>query len=236
MSVSSPYIRLAIDWQDSPMFSRGHGVPEPATMGERLAWVMLLCHVRALGRGGKATVRKTSFIEKYGLTERAYDGMMHRAKADGAVEVKGDLVTIKCWRCYQGDGPHGLHICTEKGQVGGSCESSPSWVGYPGFLGFWSLWPKHHRKCERKKCAEKWKAGGCEANTDEILASLTAWKASAEWAKDGGDFIPAPLVWLNQERWRAAPPRPAGAPVGAIPNPLASADEAMRLIPKRKGA
>lgn len=81
----------------------------------------------------------------------------------------------------------------------------------PGFAGFWSLWPKHHRKSNKQACERAWIAKGAEAETDAVIASLTAWIASADWAKDGGGFIPAPLVWLNQERWRAPAPPPAEA-------------------------
>ena len=35
------------------------------------------------------------------------------------------------------------------------------------------------------------------------MAGLRAAKASEEWRKDGGQFVPAPLVWLNQRRWEA---------------------------------
>jgi hypothetical protein len=28
---------------------------------------------------------------------------------------------------------------------------------------------------------------------------------SAEWTKDGGQFIPHPATWLNQKRWEDEP-------------------------------
>lgn len=78
--------------------------------------------------------------------------------------------------------------------------------GEPSRFGdFWSEWPKHKRKVAEDQCRAKWKAKGCEAIADEVIAAVKAFKASDDWRKDGGEYIPAPLVWLNQGRWAAAP-------------------------------
>ncbi|RTL02968.1 MAG: hypothetical protein EKK59_00970, partial [Neisseriaceae bacterium] len=71
------------------------------------------------------------------------------------------------------------------------------------FARFWDAWPKHIRKVARSQCEAKWKAKGCDAMADRIVASVEAHKLSDSWRKDGGAFIPAPLVWLNQSRWEA---------------------------------
>lgn len=73
-----------------------------------------------------------------------------------------------------------------------------------GFAKFWSEWPKSTRKVGKDQCAVKWKAKGCEEIADQIIAALEAFKACDEWQKEGGQFIPAPLVWLNQCRWEAS--------------------------------
>lgn len=86
-----------------------------------------------------------------------------------------------------------------------SSEITPQPPEGVGFARFWSAWPAGGRKAAREQCERKWQAKGCEAIADRVLASLEAWKASPEWAKDGGAFIPAPLVWLNQSRWEATP-------------------------------
>lgn len=70
---------------------------------------------------------------------------------------------------------------------------------------FWSEWPKHKRKVAEDQCRAKWKAKGCESIADQVIDAVKAFKASDDWRKDGGEFIPAPLVWLNQGRWAAAP-------------------------------
>lgn len=68
---------------------------------------------------------------------------------------------------------------------------------------FWLEWPAHKRKVARKQCEAKWRTQGCDALADVVMASLRTAKASEDWTKAKGEFIPAPLVWLNQARWEA---------------------------------
>lgn len=74
---------------------------------------------------------------------------------------------------------------------------------------FWERWPSGSRKIDRPKVVNYWRDKGLEAFAEEILAGLDRWKNSAEWAKEGGQFIPAPMPWLRGERWNAEP-EPAG--------------------------
>lgn len=34
-----------------------------------------------------------------------------------------------------------------------------------------------------------------------LLKALEEQKKSLQWTKDGGQFVPHPTTWLNQERW-----------------------------------
>lgn len=72
-----------------------------------------------------------------------------------------------------------------------------------GFDRFWAAWPAHPRKAAKRQCLAKWQAKGLEVQADAIVAKVEALKTSAAWTKDGGEYIPAPLVWLNQDRWEA---------------------------------
>ena len=72
-----------------------------------------------------------------------------------------------------------------------------------GFEEWWLEFPPTQRKHAKAQCAAKWIAQGCDKEPERVLAGLRAAKASDEWAKDDGKFIPAPLVWLNQRRWEA---------------------------------
>jgi len=73
-----------------------------------------------------------------------------------------------------------------------------------GFAKFWEAWPKSTRKVGKDQCAAKWRAKGCEDIASQVLEALEAFKRCDEWAKDSGQFVPAPLVWLNQSRWEAS--------------------------------
>jgi hypothetical protein len=71
----------------------------------------------------------------------------------------------------------------------------------PGFEKFWETWPRSTRKQAKGKCLEIWKKARAECLADEVLAHVKALAASDEWRRDGGRYIPAPLVYLNQRRW-----------------------------------
>lgn len=72
-----------------------------------------------------------------------------------------------------------------------------------GFARFWSEYPGD-RKADKQKCCDKWERDGLEEKADIVLAGLAWWKNHRDWKKKDGEFICAPLVWLNQKRWEAA--------------------------------
>lgn len=76
----------------------------------------------------------------------------------------------------------------------------------PGFAEFWCTWPTSARKVGRKQCATKWKRKGFNSQFSAILAHVEAMKHSKQW-RDG--YEPAPLTYLNQERWRDGLPSEA---------------------------
>jgi hypothetical protein len=98
-----------------------------------------------------------------------------------------------------------------------------------GFVAFWNAWPQHHRKAAKPQCLRKWNAKGCEAMAGKVVAAVNAAKRSADWQKDGGAFIPAPLAWLNQERWEApiqSAPEPPQAEIWKPPASLSPTEQA----------
>lgn len=95
MSATAPWIALSIDWHESDMFD------EEATDGERLAWICLLCHAKAYGRGGRVRVRKSALAATYRLSMRAVEGMLARAQKCGSITIDEEAVTIANWGVYQ---------------------------------------------------------------------------------------------------------------------------------------
>ena len=64
---------------------------------------------------------------------------------------------------------------------------------------FYRLYPKKVKKQEVKKWFQKNKP--TNELFSSIMHSLEQFRASKDWQKDGGQFIPYPSTWLNQKRW-----------------------------------
>ncbi len=68
-----------------------------------------------------------------------------------------------------------------------------------GFEEFWKAWPKKKAKMEAQKAF-------CKINPSKdllatMLNAIERAKKTSDWTKDGGQFIPLPATWLNNERW-----------------------------------
>ena len=76
---------------------------------------------------------------------------------------------------------------------------------------FWKAYPSEcPRKSGRSKCLNKYisllkAAKEPTALHSAILAGIARWKHCLDWTEEGGRFIKAPLVWLNNENWEDAP-------------------------------
>ncbi len=66
------------------------------------------------------------------------------------------------------------------------------------FEKFWQVWPSSQRKVAKAKCLQVWKRKQLGKHVDQIVSNVKALKASKQW-KEG--FDPAPLTYLNQDRW-----------------------------------
>ena len=74
----------------------------------------------------------------------------------------------------------------------------------PGFASFWKTWPITDRKQARGKCFDAWKKAHGERDAAVILAHVEKLKSTPGWSKNSGEFIPAPLVYLNKRSWEGA--------------------------------
>ena len=70
----------------------------------------------------------------------------------------------------------------------------------PMFGEFWRLLPAH-RHIAKAKCLRMWLRKGLEARGERVIAALKADLASEQWRKQGGEFVPHPFTWLNQDRF-----------------------------------
>jgi len=74
----------------------------------------------------------------------------------------------------------------------------------PGFAEFWAAWPKSTRKGGKAECEKLWRKSKLEDITAEVVAHVRAMAVTETWTKQGGEFIPAPLVYLRGKRWDGA--------------------------------
>lgn len=76
---------------------------------------------------------------------------------------------------------------------------------------FWDAYP---RKAGNKQTAF---AAFCKIAVplETLLEAIEKQKKSAQWVKDGGQFIPHPTTWLNGKRWEDDLPMDTSIPKGA---------------------
>lgn len=84
-----------------------------------------------------------------------------------------------------------------------STPPTPSKGELAGFVRFWSAWPSNPRKVAKAQCLAKWQSKQLEGIADRIVAHVEAMAKTEKWREKGGEFVPSPLVYLNQSRWEA---------------------------------
>lgn len=68
----------------------------------------------------------------------------------------------------------------------------------PEFDTFWRSYPRREGK---GKAREAFARARQSAGLQTILAAIDAKRGCAQWQRNGGQFIPLPATWLNQQRW-----------------------------------
>lgn len=92
----------------------------------------------------------------------------------------------------------------KEGKEGDTRVEDASSASPPGFEAFWEIWPKSSRKGGKASCLKVWIKRKLEPMAKTIAEHVKAMAGSPDWLKNGGEFIPAPLVYLNQARWDGA--------------------------------
>lgn len=96
-------------------------------------------------------------------------------------------------------------------------QKEPSSPGKPddGFVEFWKAYP---RKVGKGAAQKAWGKIKSKADTLQAILKAIAWQRTADqWVKDGGQFIPHPSTWLNEQRWLdEAPAQSAAIPFDAV--------------------
>jgi hypothetical protein len=71
------------------------------------------------------------------------------------------------------------------------------------FLEFWSVYPKKQGKQDALRIYRRLKPN--QELQDRILHAVLQQKASEQWNKENGQFIPLPKTWLNRGSWDDEP-------------------------------
>lgn len=72
-----------------------------------------------------------------------------------------------------------------------------------GFRAFWQAYPRQIGKPEAQ---QEWAALCPDVALREVIQqAVRVHKQSAQWARDGGRYIPAPARWLKEKRWEDTP-------------------------------
>ena len=83
-----------------------------------------------------------------------------------------------------------------------------------GFLQIWGRYPRKIGKGAAEKAYQKIHPG--QELLETILQKIAAAERTAQWQKDGGEFIPHLATWLNQRRWEDDYPEPAPAAARSV--------------------
>jgi hypothetical protein len=96
---------------------------------------------------------------------------------------------------------------------------APSAAADADFERWWAAYPRR-RKTGKPKVADCWRrlrAAGKLAPIDDMMATLERQCASRDWQRDGGEYVPMPLTYLNQARYvdESAPAAPGAGITGS---------------------
>lgn len=67
------------------------------------------------------------------------------------------------------------------------------------FETFWKAYPKRVAKGAARKAFSK--INPDDILFDKMIKAIELQSIQDEWRKNGGQYIPHPATWLNQERW-----------------------------------
>lgn len=100
---------------------------------------------------------------------------------------------------------HGEQPPESESESESKSESERTRAREDAFGRFWAAYPRHTAKQTAEAAFRK-------LNPDErllqiILTAIEKQKASPQWTRDGGQYIPHPATWLNQRRWEDETPK-----------------------------
>lgn len=162
---------------------------------------------------GACVTGYTSLSKQLGISVQSIRTAMAKLKSTGEVTVnktnKFSIVSMVRWSDYQSTNrqsntqstlnQHSTNTQLTPSKEGNKVIKKKEPIAQSNFDTFWSCYPRK----KSKGVAEKvWNKGNLGNGTfDLIMDGLERAKASEDWQKDGGKWIPYPSTWLNAKGW-----------------------------------
>jgi hypothetical protein len=191
-------------------------------------WIALITLADDAGRGDAraAVIRGRAFPLRDGVTNKNVESAVRKLASNGCIILY--TVGGRCYYCfptwnehqrirdckpkYPGpddadNPPQSAASCGELPQSAASIQSNPNPNTNPNpesepdarddaFDVFWAAYPRKAGKGDARKAFAK-----VRADLGTLLSAIEAQKASQQWQREDGRYIPNPATWLNQCRW-----------------------------------
>jgi hypothetical protein len=89
--------------------------------------------------------------------------------------------------------------------------------GQAMLVAFEQFWQAYPRRVGKGNAEKAWHKFGCDSLLPLILTAVRKCKLSADWTKEGGQFIPHPATWLNRKGWEDEMGPRQGSGISTIP-------------------
>lgn len=170
---------------------------------ERSCWIMLLSYASISKVEGEVmylTEEQLLIDSAAHMHDGDNTGVLEKFEKLGMIS-RGNIgqIVISHWRDRQSEKALSEAERRSRSRERSKVKGEISQLQENQFSEFWNEYP---RKVGKPKAFEKW----CIINPSQelktkILASVKEHAKSPQWQKDGGQYIPHPTTWLNQERW-----------------------------------
>ena len=189
--------------EDRPLRIKAEIFPyrDGLSVDEMLNWLQANGFIRRYVARGKKCIVVCEFVKHQNPHKNESESELPAPEDDGAKpeEIGRTSEFIGSTRAdsLSSDSLNSDSIFEPNGSVGKSADP-------PGFAEFWKTWPPNDRKQAKGKCLAAWKKAGAERYAAAVLAHVERLKDSESWKKQGGQFVPAPMVYLGQRGWEGA--------------------------------
>jgi hypothetical protein len=145
---------------------------------------------------------RASVLEKRAADRARKDGRKSDGSAEESAEIPAGIQTdSSATRDARAHAPPGLGLGSGSGTSGSQLGRTPELTDW--FDTFWDAYPRKVGKDAARKAWSKLKPSNELA--DRIIFAVDQQKRSPQWLKEGGQYIPHPVTWLNQGRWQDEP-------------------------------